>query len=212
MLISDKKSIDLNLLKVFVILWETRSVSRASEVLSISQPAVSHSLRRLRESLGDNLFISTRAGLLPTSRSNILIGPIKDALNQISQTLDTDTRFLPEKSDREFKIGMLDLVEYWVLPAILAIIVKEAQGVLVHGVSLPDSATSRLMLERDEIDVILTDKEPIDKNLRSERLYEEYLTTLIWKKEKRKNKRYKISARFVCGTATCCFPAKRSID
>lgn len=107
----DLKSIDLNLLHVFVILWDTRSVSRASEALSITQPAVSHALKRLRERLGDPLFIPGRTGLVPTSRASSLIQPVRDALGMIRDAIEESSTFVPGSARREFRIGMLDLVE-----------------------------------------------------------------------------------------------------
>ncbi len=77
------RTLDLNLLVVFLTLWETQSVTRASERLALSQSAVSHALRRLRERLGDELFVLGRTGLLPTSRATEIIGPVREALEKI---------------------------------------------------------------------------------------------------------------------------------
>jgi DNA-binding transcriptional LysR family regulator len=179
----DLKSIDLNLLHVFVILWDTRSVSRASEALSITQPAVSHALKRLRERLGDPLFISGRTGLVPTSRASFLIQPVRDALGMIRDAIEESSTFVPGSAQREFRIGMLDLVEYWMLPALVETMKLEAPGVLVHGMPLPNPQEAAAMLESGDLDVILTDKEPAEKSVRAELVYEEHLTSLVWKQE-----------------------------
>lgn len=57
---------DLNLLLVFEALMRERHVTRAAEKLHLSQPALSHALKRLREALEDPLFIRTENGMQPT--------------------------------------------------------------------------------------------------------------------------------------------------
>ncbi|MEA7264336.1 LysR family transcriptional regulator, partial [Salmonella enterica subsp. enterica serovar Montevideo] len=61
--------LDLNLLRVFDAVMEERSVLRASQRICLSQSAVSHALSRLREVLGDELFIRTPSGMQPTARA-----------------------------------------------------------------------------------------------------------------------------------------------
>ena len=56
-------TIDLNLLRTFVIVYRARSITRAAETLRLSQPAVSHALKRLRDHFDDPLFIRTRSGV-----------------------------------------------------------------------------------------------------------------------------------------------------
>ena len=60
------RSLDLNLLIIFDAVVETRSISAAAERVGLSQSAVSHAIGRLRESLGDQLFVRSRHGLTPT--------------------------------------------------------------------------------------------------------------------------------------------------
>jgi len=62
--------VDLNLLRVFDTLFEQRSVTRAAARLGLTQSAVSHALGRLRQALGDPLFVRGSAGLQPTARAS----------------------------------------------------------------------------------------------------------------------------------------------
>lgn len=71
---------DLNLLVVFDAVAATRSVTKAAERLSLSQPAVSHALNRLRDKLGDPLFVRGSDGLRATPRAIEMIEPIKEIL------------------------------------------------------------------------------------------------------------------------------------
>lgn len=72
------RNLDLNLLRVFDMLMDEKNVSRAAEKLSVSQPAVSGMLTRLRHSLNDQLFVRSQHGIVPTTRANELAGPIKN--------------------------------------------------------------------------------------------------------------------------------------
>jgi DNA-binding transcriptional LysR family regulator len=79
--------IDLNLLRIFDILYDERNVTRAAARLFLTQSAVSHALARLREVLGDPLFVRIPSGLLPTERAHQLA---KVASNRQSRTVLRD--------------------------------------------------------------------------------------------------------------------------
>ena len=66
--------LDLNLLRVFDAVWQTRSVTVAASNLHLTQPAVSKQLHRLRELLEDPLFVRTNDGMAPTPRAEALAG------------------------------------------------------------------------------------------------------------------------------------------
>ncbi len=69
---------DLNLLIVFNAVASTQSVTAAAKLLSLSQPAVSHALNRLRDILDDPLFVRSKAGFLPTPRAKALTGQVRE--------------------------------------------------------------------------------------------------------------------------------------
>lgn len=98
--------IDLNLFIVFNAIYTERGITRAGDSLKLSQPAISHSLARLRELIGDPLFIRQGNLVTPTPMADHLIGPIRKAIGEIERSLLQLTEFTPELSPREFKIGM----------------------------------------------------------------------------------------------------------
>ena len=63
------RTLDLNLLRVFDAVMAERNLTRAAERLAMTQPAVSHALKRLREALGEELFVRQAFGMKPTSRA-----------------------------------------------------------------------------------------------------------------------------------------------
>src|SRR5579862_5913762 len=96
-------NIDLNLLRVFDVLLEERSVTRAGARLSLTQSAVSHALNRLRYMLNDELFVRGPAGMQPTPRA-VEMGPqVHAALNQLQAAL-APSDFDPATSERRFAV------------------------------------------------------------------------------------------------------------
>ena len=82
------RNADLNLLKVFEALMTEGNVTRAASKLSLTQPAVSNALRRLRDTFDDPLFVRSGAGVNPTRRAIDLWEPLSMALHAIRATMD----------------------------------------------------------------------------------------------------------------------------
>lgn len=76
-------NIDLNLLKVFDAVYREGNVAAAARRMGMSQPAASHALARLRHALGDDLFVRSARGMLPTARAEQVAGPIRQALGYL---------------------------------------------------------------------------------------------------------------------------------
>lgn len=159
MLTFNLKKFDLNLLVVFLELWETRSVTRTSEKLSITQPAVSHALKRLRAALGDELFLQSRAGLRPTPYAQRLVEPIKKALEEIGDTLSLEGSFDPKTVQQEFNVAMGEIVELSSAPLLVKKIAEEAPGVRLKLRALPDTRTACAMLEEGELQLVLSTRD-----------------------------------------------------
>ena len=98
-------NLDLNLLRVFEALIEERSVTRAGERLGLTQSAVSHALNRLRQTLGDELFVRTSDGMRPTPWA-LEAGPKVSRALQLMQRALAPSVFEPATSDRRFALGM----------------------------------------------------------------------------------------------------------
>lgn len=101
-------SFDLNLLVAFDALMTERSVTRAGQKIGLSQPAMSAILRRLRESLKDELFERGSEGMRPTPRAIALADPVRKILEQVRATLDPNP-FDPHSAERCFRIATNDL-------------------------------------------------------------------------------------------------------
>lgn len=122
------RSIDLNLLTVLNALLIERHVTRASEQLGMSQPAVSHALARLRQLFDDPLFVRGPAGLSPTARALALAEPLRAALDGIRSIVDLP-RFDPATSKMCFRLAMSDYGAALILPGLLSRLRAEAPGI-----------------------------------------------------------------------------------
>lgn len=129
--------IDLNLFPVFDAIVQTGSLTAAARELHLSQPAVSHALARLREHLGDPLFVRQGRRMLPTPYARTLTPVVRQALLQLQSGLrGPQQHFAPELSDRTFTIGMRDILESLTLPGLMAHIRRHAPGISVNSIQV----------------------------------------------------------------------------
>jgi DNA-binding transcriptional LysR family regulator len=145
---------DLNLLRVLDALLRERNVSRAAERLSLSQPAVSNALSRLRELLDDPLLVRVGRAMQPTPRALSLEAPIRDALQQIEHTLNAGDFFNPTTSRQRFVIAVTDYVELICMPALMAHLANVAPGIQLAIRHLTPSLPAEA-LDDGEVDLVL---------------------------------------------------------
>lgn len=124
--------LDLNLLSVFQAIYTERSISKAAVRLGVTQPAVSKSLKRLRDFTGDTLFYASGKGVAPTRTAMALAVPIQHALETVEQGLANLRSFDPATSDRTFRIGVNDLLNPLLVPALVGIVSREAPNVTLQ--------------------------------------------------------------------------------
>ncbi|SIT24313.1 LysR family transcriptional regulator [Achromobacter sp. MFA1 R4] len=148
------KDVDLNLLVVFNELHKHRRVSAAAESLGISQPGVSNALGRLRKLLGDELFLRTSRGMVPTPYAESLAQPIADALGALHGTLNARVAFDPARSERAFVIGVNDVGETYFLPRLMRALDQVAPGVTIRTVRTT-SIDVRDEMERGRMDLAM---------------------------------------------------------
>lgn len=144
--------IDLNLLVAFDVLMRERNVTRAAQVIGLSQPAFSNALSRLRARLGDELFIRTPEGMRPTPWALELSGPVSKALGDIENALD-GAAFDPATSNRTFTIAALDYATLVLFPTFLKRIRDQAPNVVIR-IHTP-SMISGEFLDTQQADVAL---------------------------------------------------------
>lgn len=107
---------DLNLLVVFDAVMAEGSVKKAAQRLGMKSPAVSQTLSRLRETIGDELFIRVRHGLKPTPRAMQMAEGIRAALTLIRGSLRGNGPFDPNSETRTILIDMPAGADALVMP------------------------------------------------------------------------------------------------
>lgn len=128
--------IDLQLIRVFLTIYETRNVSRAADQLGIRQPAASSALRKMRNALDDPLFVHTPEGMRPTAMAHRLAAPLKAALIEITRSLQS-TSFNPAISRDELRISAGDILETPMAMRVADIIEREAPSATCQSITLP---------------------------------------------------------------------------
>ena len=129
--------VDLNLLRLFDAVYRTRNVSRAAELLELTQPAASQGLSRLRTLVKDPLFMRTAGGVQPTPRAQRLADPVRHALATLEQALGESAGFEPAQAVRTFHLHMSDIGEARFLPELMVALHERAPGVRVETRPLP---------------------------------------------------------------------------
>lgn len=134
---------DLNLLVALQILLEERNVTRAAERLSVSQPALSKTLQKLRDSFEDELFTRTSHGLVPTPRAEELAKELPGLLETIEQVLG-DAEFSPDTYAGSFKLLMPPILCESLLPGLMAELAKIAPNVQIIMAEVPPNYQEQL--------------------------------------------------------------------
>jgi DNA-binding transcriptional LysR family regulator len=150
---------DLNLLRVFDALMRERSVSRAGEQIGLSQPAVSAALGRLRDMLGDRLFVRQGNDMCPTPRAETLAPGIREALASLELLLGEDRDFDPRAQDRTFTLLGGDFFSTMVMPELASRIARQSPRIALRFLDSARGEVERF-LKDDVIDVAL--ERPLD--------------------------------------------------
>ncbi len=133
------KDIDLNLLRLFDAVYRTRKVSRAAELLDLTQPAASQGLTRLRLLIKDPLFVRAGGGVQPTPKADRLADAVRSALATLEQALNESALFEPLQSRKVFRIHMSDIGEARFLPELMVALRRLAPGVRIETTPLASS-------------------------------------------------------------------------
>lgn len=145
------RSVDFRLLLAFEALIAERHVSRAAAAVGLSQPAMSHSLAKLRQQFHDPLLARTSTGFEPTPKALELIEPVREAIRQVNRLFTEGSTFDPLTSSEDFTIRMGDMNEVLFLPSLLHRLEERAPNITVTVQHLPPSETVRA-LEASAID------------------------------------------------------------
>lgn len=144
--------INLLFLRTFLMVFEERSVSEAAQRLALTPSAVSHSLRKLRQALGDELFMREAGQMVPTPFAAAIAPQIGDLLQRMRSVLQHE-HFDPETSDHSFAVASLPYSTWLVMTKVTACVLRQAKNVKIRTFPFDDTIPG--LLEAGTIDVAL---------------------------------------------------------
>ena len=148
----DLRRLDLNLLVTFDVLMAERNVTRAAARLARSQSAISHSLARMRQQVGDPLIVRIGGRMVATPFAERLIEDVQPILRSIQRVLAPPQPFDPASSTRTFRLAISDFAPS-LFPRVMARVQREAPSVVVDWVG--EQANTPLAVADGQVDVAL---------------------------------------------------------
>ena len=174
------KETDLNLFIAFDVIYTEKNLTKAGQVLGITQPAVSNALSRLRELFDDELFTRTSKGMIPTPVANQIISDVRNALSLMQNTISESEKFDPFTADMTFRISIGDSSEYRLLPLLIKQLADIAPKMKVETYLTPRKEAPR-ELSSGVIDFSIDPPVHSDPHLRHEKIYEEDYVMIVRK-------------------------------
>ena len=169
---------DLNLFIAFEVIYNERNLTKAGEVLGITQPAVSNALSRLRDLFDDELFVRTSKGMVPTAVAQNIAKDIKEGLNLFRNTISDSSTFTPETARTTFKISMGDTSSYRLLPKLFKALGKKAPEIDFVSYLTPRRETPR-ELAAGNIDFSIDPPIHTEGTLRHSKLFEDKYVLMV---------------------------------
>ena len=146
-------TLDLNLLRALKALLDKKHVSRAAESISLSQPAMSRALQRLRDTFKDPLLVKGSNGLDLTPRAIELYQPLQEIFLQLNQII-TPSSFNPATTQAEISIATRDYEMITIMPTVIKAITAEAPNLKLRIIAMHgDDMTA---LDKNEVDFVLS--------------------------------------------------------
>lgn len=165
--------IDLNLLVAFEAIYREQNLTRAAQKLHVTQPALSHTLGRLRELFGDALFSRNGRVMVPTAMARDLIGPVRQALTTLEHGLFPSQGFDPARSDRRFHVAVREAFEIMWLPPLITAVRKQAPHLQLVSVRMSQPAQLETELSAGTIDLALDLPLPVSSAIHHQELGQE---------------------------------------
>jgi DNA-binding transcriptional LysR family regulator len=125
--------VDLNLFVVFDAIYTERNLTRAAEVLFITQPAVSNALGRLRKTFNDQLFVRSPQGMVPTPVADNIIPRVREALLLLNTSVQHGHEFVPVETEKTYRFSMNDMAESLILAPLIERMYALAPGISIES-------------------------------------------------------------------------------
>ncbi|CAN7592933.1 LysR family transcriptional regulator [Variovorax paradoxus] len=168
---------DLNLLRLFEVVMRTGSATLAADELGLTQPAVSSSIRKLREHFADPLFVFGSAGMVLTPKARRISSPILSALSHVKRATATHD-FAPSATTKTFRISVSDFGQMLLLPDLVKSVSQEAPGLILETVDAPPREAARMM-ELGDIDIAVGPLGPFGDGFHRQEVFADRYVCLV---------------------------------
>lgn len=135
-------SVDLNLLKVIYALVVKGNMTAAGEYIGLSQPAMSHALKRVRAITGDELFKKTSGGFVMTRFCTEIFPAVRRIIEDTESVMLQRLAFQPATSHRAFRIGMNDYFSVVLMPRLVERVRAAAEHCVLEVIHMPRTGAS----------------------------------------------------------------------
>lgn len=164
----DHFDLDGRLLRLLIAVYEEGSVTRAANRLGVTQSAVSHMLDKLREIVGDPLFVKSGRSVVATAQAGELVAQARLLLDQL-RLFGSKADFTPASLDRTLTVAANDLQRDLLLPALFTQLRHDAPGVRLRVI--PSNIPSTEMLRTDRCQLAISPRPPEGSDILQRRLF-----------------------------------------
>ena len=173
--------IDINLYPLFIAIYEQKSISKAAQMLYISQSAASHALQRLRQHLQDDLFVRAGSKMLPTPFAEQIYIPISQALFSI-QNISKQRQQFDIGMVKSLKIAVHDEVEPIIFPRLIQHFQKLNLNIQFHSSRL-DRKTAIADMASQQIDFVIDLQQNYGDKIQFENLVQDHYVLCTYQSE-----------------------------
>ncbi|AJK49911.1 LysR family transcriptional regulator [Burkholderia plantarii] len=199
---------DLNLLVALDALLDTRSVTRASERLSIGASATSSALGRLRDYFNDELLVQVGRQMELTPLGKALAQPVREILLTVQSRVIARPDFDPAKAERDFVIRASDYLTTVLLIEVVQRLQREAPKIRLHIANMSDDVSAQL--DRGEVDLVIYPSASASSRHPSEMLFEDSYTCVVWAENDAVGKKLSFEQYFALGHVAATFGESRT--
>lgn len=171
--------IDLHLIRVLHTVLTERSVSKAAIRLGMHQPAVSASLKRLRDFAGDPLLVRSGSGMVPTDAALRMVAPAASILQAAAMLFSDARSFEPATATNTFRLAASDYLDPLFLPQLVAQIKTHAPLCRIEIDPLADTSDYRAKLANGELDLVIGNWSTPPDDLHLGRLFGDEVVCLV---------------------------------
>lgn len=173
--------VDLNLFVVFDAIYCEGNITKAASVLNLSQPAVSHSLGKLRTYFDDPLFVRQGNEMRPTPVAKNVIADVREALHQLQVCLVQSRQFEPMTSRKHFNLSLLGSLESTYLPLLMESLITESPHINLKSSRRVRRSELENKLASGDIDLAIDTLVPVGDNILHTKLEQNKLVVLARK-------------------------------